>query len=127
MDQESTIQFILDNLAAVSASQQQAEVRAARIERQIKGLRTLMVTGMKLVARLQKGQRDLQVGQRDLQVGQRELQVGHREIQKGFRELQKSQLALQSEMKELAAAQKHTDRKFDRWLDSLKGGNGHRK
>jgi uncharacterized phage infection (PIP) family protein YhgE len=118
------MQFILDNLAAVTASQQQAEVRAARTDRQIKGLQTMMLTGMKLVVKLQKGQRELQKGQQ-------ELQVGHREIQKGFRQLQKSQLELRSEMKELAAAQKQTDKKFDRWLDSLKGGsngqNGHRK
>jgi hypothetical protein len=31
-------------------------------------------------------------------------------------------------MKELAAAQKRTDEKFDRWLDSLKNGaNGQKK
>jgi len=117
MDQERTMQFILDNLAAVSASQQQAEVRAARSDRQIKGMQALMLTGMKLIVKLQKGQRELQEGQRELQKGHRELQKGHRE--------------LQAELKALAAAQKRTDQKFDRWLDSLKNGsngrNGHKK
>ena len=92
------MQFILDNLAAVTASQQRAEERAARVDRQIKGITTLMKTGVKLIGKLEVGQRQLQKGQRELQV----------------------------EMKELAAAQKRTDQKFDRWLDSLKGGsNGH--
>jgi hypothetical protein len=103
MDQERTMQFIVDNLAAVTASQQQAEVRAARIDRQIKGIKSLMLTGMKLIVKLQKGQR--------------ELQKGHRE--------------LQADLKALAAAQRRSDQKFDRWLDSLKNGssgeNGHKK
>jgi hypothetical protein len=103
MNQERTMQFILDNLAAVTASQQQAEVRAARTERQIKGISTLMKTGMKLIVKLQHGQR--------------ELQKGHRE--------------LQAELREMAVQQKRIDQKFDRWLDSLKNGsngrNGHKK
>ena len=91
MDQERTMQFILDNLAAVTASQQQAEVRAARIDRQIKAVQTLMRTGMKLIVRLEKGQQ-----------------------------------RLHAEIKELAAQQKRTDQKLDRWLGSLKNGsNGH--
>ena len=99
MDQERTMQFILDNLAAVTASQQKAEVRAARAEsriekteRQIKGITTLLKMGMKLIVSLEKNQRELQ-----------------------------------KEMKELAAAQKRTDEKFDRWLDSSNGHNGHKK
>ena len=84
------MQFILDNLAAVTASQQKAEERAARTDRQIKGITALMKTGMKLIAKLQEGQRELQ-----------------------------------NDMKELAAAQKRTDEKFDRWLDSKNGSNGH--
>ena len=61
MDQERTMQFVLESLAAVTASQQRAEVRAARTDRQIKGLQTLMLTGMRLLAKLQKGQRQLHV------------------------------------------------------------------
>jgi phage shock protein A len=98
MDQERTMQFILDNLAAVTASQQQAEVRAARAERriektetQIRGITKLVKIGMKLIVEIQKNHRELH-----------------------------------AEIKELAAQQKRTDQKFDRWLDSLKNGsNGH--
>ena len=82
------MQFILDNLAAVTASQQRAEERATRTDRQIKGITTLVKTGMKLMVKLQEGQRELR-----------------------------------KEMKELAAAQKRTDEKFDRWLDSGKSGS----
>jgi hypothetical protein len=70
-------------------------------------MQTLMLTGMKMIVKLQKGQG--------------ELQKGHLELQKGHAELQ-------AELKELAAAQRRTDRKFDRWLNSLKNGsNGHKK
>jgi hypothetical protein len=31
------------------------------------------------------------------------------------------------QQKELAAQQKRTDQKFERWLDSLQGGNGRKK
>jgi hypothetical protein len=61
MDQERTMQFILDNLAAVTVGQQQAEVRSARTDRQIKGMQSLTLTGMKLIAKLQKGQRQIHV------------------------------------------------------------------
>lgn len=112
MNQERTMQFILENLAAVTVSQQQAEVRATQAEvratqfearavrierqiesteRQIKGITTLLKMGMKLIVEIQKGHRELQ-----------------------------------AEVKGLAAQQKRTDQKFDRWLDSLKNGsNGH--
>ena len=59
MDQERTMQFVLDNLAAVTVSQQQAEVRATPTDRQIKGMQSLMLTGMKLIVKLQKGQRQI--------------------------------------------------------------------
>lgn len=85
------MQFILDNLAAVTASQQRAEERATRTDHQIKGITTLVKTGMKLMVKLQEGQRELR-----------------------------------KEMKELAAAQKRTDEKFDRWLDSAKSGSNGR-
>lgn len=91
MNQDRTMQFILENLAAVTASQQQAEVHTARIDRQIKSFQTLMRTGMKLIVRLEKGQRQLH-----------------------------------AEIRELAAQQKRTDQKLDRWLGSGKNGsNGH--
>jgi uncharacterized protein (DUF3084 family) len=64
MNQERTMQFILENLAAVTASQQQAEV-------QIKGIRKLMLTGMKLIVRLEKGHRELQAEIKDLATQQK--------------------------------------------------------
>jgi septal ring factor EnvC (AmiA/AmiB activator) len=109
MDQERTMQFILDNLAAVTASQQQFAVqtaaRAARTDRQIKGMQTLMLTGMKMIVKLQKGQR---------------------ELQKEMKELAAAQKRAGEALADLAVSQKRSDQKFDRWLDSLKGGsNGH--
>jgi hypothetical protein len=121
MDQERTMQFIVENLAAVTASQQQAEVRAARADRQIRGLQTLVRTGMKIIVKLGEGQRRLQENQR-------QLQEGHKQLQKELREGHKQ---LRAEIRALAISQKRTDAKFDRFLDSLKGGsngsNGHKK
>ena len=53
MDLERTMEFVVDNLAKVTAAQQQAEVRAARADRRIHGLQTLMKFGMKRLARLE--------------------------------------------------------------------------
>ena len=98
MDIERTMQFIIDNLAAVTAAQQQAEVRAARTDRQIHGLQTLVKLGMRRLVKLEQGQIDLQKAMREMAVAQ----------------------------KELAESQKRTDQKFERWLDSIKGRNGKR-
>jgi tRNA U38,U39,U40 pseudouridine synthase TruA len=98
MDIERTMRFIIDNLAAVTAAQQQAEVRAARTDRQIHGLQTLVKIGMRRLVKLEQGQIDLQKAMREMAVAQ----------------------------KELAESQKRTDQKFERWLDSLKGRNGKR-
>jgi hypothetical protein len=53
MDVERTMQFIMENLAAVTAAQQQAENRAARTDRQIRGLQTLLTIGMRRLVRLE--------------------------------------------------------------------------
>ena len=98
MDIERTMQFIVHNLAAVTAAQQQAEVRAARTDRQIHGLQTLVKIGMRRLVKLEQGQIDLQKAMREMAVAQ----------------------------KELAESQKRTDQKFERWLDSIKGRNGKR-
>jgi len=114
MDQEKTMQFILYNLASVTARLEivgeraealtaRDEALAARIEalakrqdktdRQIRGLQALTRTGMKIIVKLADGQ-----------------------------------IALQKDLKELVVAQKRTEQRFDRWLDSLKSGsNGHKK
>jgi hypothetical protein len=103
MDVERTMQFILDNLASVTARQQAAEVRAVamehRLDRRMEGIVKLIKTGMRMMV----------------------------EIQESHKELAAEMKGLAAEMKELAAAQKRTDQRFDRWLDSLKGVNGHKK
>ena len=96
MDVERTMQFIISNLGAVIAARQQAENRAARTDRQIRGLQTLLTVGMRRLARLEQ------------------------RTHARFAELA-------TRMAELAAAQKRTDKKFERWLDSLKGSKGRRK
>ena len=69
-------------------AQQQAENRAARTDRQIRGLQTLLTIGMRRLVRLEQ------------------------RTDGRFAELA-------TRMAELAAAQKRTDKKFERWLDSL--------
>ena len=96
MGVERTMQFIMANLGAVTAAQRQAEKRAARTDRQIRGLQTLLTIGVRRLARLEQ------------------------RTHTRFAELA-------TRMRELAAAQKRTDKKFERWLDSLKGSNGRRK
>ena len=96
MDVELTMQFIMENLAAVTAAQQQAENRAARTDRHTRGLQTLLTGGMRRLVRLEQ------------------------RTDARFAELA-------TRMAELATAQKRTDKKFERWLDSLKGSNGRRK
>ena len=115
MDIERTMEFILSNLAAVTASQQQAEVRAqqadlraARTDRQIRGLQTLVKIGMRQLVK-----HDGRLAKLDLRLAKLQERTDAR-----FAEMA---IAL----KESAAQHKRTDQKFERWLDSLKGGNGH--
>ena len=96
MDVERTMQFIMANLGAVTAAQQQAENRAERTDRQIRDLQTLLTVGMRRLARLEQ------------------------RTHARFAELA-------NRMAELATAQKSTDQRFERWLDSLKGSKGRRK
>src|SRR5229473_4715909 len=100
MDVERTLDFVVKTLADVVARQQQAEVRAARTDRQIEGLRTIVKTGMKMMVKL----------------GQ-----GHKSLQAELKELAAAQ-------KRTDAALARTDQRFDRWLDSVnKGMNGNKK
>ena len=114
MDTERTLQFILDNMAALTVSQQKSEIRLARIERQMTGLQTIVKTGMRMMVKLQQGQRKLQQSQHKLEQSQLKLE--------------ESQARTDQALAELAAQHKRTDQKFERWLDSMnKGGNGHKK
>lgn len=111
MDIERTTEFIVENLVDVAARQQRAEVRADRTDRQIRGLQTLMKTGMKMLVKMERRQTKAEKETADLRQMLKEITA-----------------ELRVEIKEIAAAQKRTDARFDRWLESLKNGsNGHRR
>jgi peptidoglycan hydrolase CwlO-like protein len=93
MNIERKMDFIVENLAALTVSQQ-------KTDRQMRGLQTLVKTGMRMLIDLQRAQK---------------------RTDERMAELAESQ-------KELAAQQKRTDEKFERWLNSLnQGTNGHKK
>jgi len=133
MDIERTMQFIIDNLATVTAAQQQAEVRAARTDRQIHGLQTLVKIGMRRLVKLEQGQVSLRKALNELAVSQKRtdevvqgLAASQKRTDGVVRELAAFQKRTDEVVRELAASQKRTDEKFERWLDSLKGRNGRR-
>jgi hypothetical protein len=93
MDFERRMDFIVENLAALTVSQQ-------KTDRQMRGLQTLVKTGMRMLIEVQRAQK---------------------RTDQALAELAEAQ-------KQLAAQQKRTDDKFERWLNSLnKGTNGHKK
>ena len=107
MDIERTMQFIVDHTAALTVRQEQADIRAARMDRRMAGLQTLVKTGMRMIVKLEQGQRTLN---------------------ERMAELAEAQSRTEKALADLAASQKRTDQKFDRWLDSINtGSNGHRK
>ena len=126
MDIERTMQFIVHNLAAVTAAQQQAEVRAARTDRQIHGLQTLVKIGMRRLVKLEQGQVSLRKALNELAVSQKRTDETLRELMIAQKDLAASQKRTDEALQELAASQKRTDEKFERWLDSMKGRNGRR-
>ena len=111
MDMERTMSFIVETLADVAVQQQEAAARAKKteqrmdkIERNMKGIQTLVKIGMKLMVDIQKTQK-----------------VTNQKL-----------AALTDQMAELAESQRDTDRKFKNWLESMrsnghKGSNGNRK
>ena len=124
MDMERAMEFVVENLAKVTAAQQQAEVRAARGDRRIHGLQTLMKLGMKRLARLEQG---LVSYQKRTDAKFAEVASFQKRTDARFAEVAVVLKELGLQQKELAAQQKRTDQKFERWLDSLQGGNGHKK
>ena len=128
MDTERTLQFILDNMAALTVSQQKSEIRLAWIERQMTGLQTIVKTGMRMMVKLQQGQRKLQQSQHKLEQSQHKLEQSQYKLEQSQLKLEESQARTDQALAELAAQHKRTDQKFERWLDSMnKGGNGHKK
>jgi hypothetical protein len=107
MNIERRMEFIVENLAALTVSQQ-------KTERQMRGLQTLVKTGMRIVIKMQQGQRELKIQQK--------------EVSSKIDMLIESQMRTDERIAELTAAQKRTDERFDRWLNSLnRGTNGHKK
>jgi hypothetical protein len=103
-----------EGLAALAASQQKAEERLQKADerqqktdRSVRGLRTLVQTGMRILVRLEQNQQTL-----DTKIAA----------------LADAQIRTEDSLKVLVAVQKRTDQKFERWLDSMnKGANGHKK
>ena len=107
MNVEKTIEFILENMSDLT-------VKQARTDRQIRGLQTIVKTGMRMLAKMQeqgiKVRQEIAKTQQEL----RELAAAQKESQK------RTDRALA----ELAEAQKRTDEKFQRWLDRSSNGRG---
>jgi hypothetical protein len=124
MDMERAMEFIVENLAKVAAAQQQAEVRGARADRRIHGLQTLMKLGMKRLAKIEQG-----IAAQQKRTDARFAEVARHEGRTDamFVEVAATLKELAEQQKEQAAQHKRTDQKFERWLDSLQGGNGHKK
>jgi hypothetical protein len=114
MDMERTMEFIVETLADVAVRQQQAEARAKqadvrleKMERQMKGIQTLVKTGMNILIEHGRHLKNLDVK---------------------IAALTDAQIRAQDEMREMRGNQKRADQKFERWLDSMnKGSNGHKK
>jgi hypothetical protein len=100
MDIELTMEVVVEHLAAVDVRLESLAASQAKTDRQIRGLQTIVKTGMRLIIRLEKNVAIIATAQKELAAAQ----------------------------KELATQQKRTDQKFERWLDSLnRGSNGHKK
>jgi hypothetical protein len=107
MNIERKMDFIVENLAALTGSQQTTDamlsalaVRQEKTDRQIRGLQKLVKAGMQMVVKLHKAQTRTDQRMAELAEAQREL----------------------------AQSQKRTDERFERWLDSInKRSNGHKR
>lgn len=111
MDIEKTLVFITENLADVSVKLGDLATKQARTDRQMRGLQTIVKTGMRMLAKLQEEGAKTRQELRGLAASQKQTEQVMRELAAG--------------QKELAAAQKRTDERFQRWLD--RGPNGKRR
>ena len=100
MNIERKMEFIVENLAALTVSQQ-------KTDRQMRGLQTLVKTGMRMLLDLNGKVNKLIEAQ-------------------AFLDQRMSELA--EAQRDLAIQHKRTDEKFERWLNSLnQGTNGQKK
>src|ERR1017187_7142502 len=109
MDIERTMEFIVENLAAVTVRQQETE-------RSIRGLRTIVKAGMGILVKLEQNQLKFEQNQFKFEQNQQNLDTK-------IAALADAQIRTEESLKELAAAQKRTDQKFERWLDSMNKGS----
>jgi hypothetical protein len=101
MNIEKTMEFIVTNLADLTVKQAELTMKQARTDRQIHGLQVLVKTGMRMLVKTQDSVRQIAVEQKLTKQALRELA---------------------GQMGELAAAQKRSEERFQRWLD--RGSNG---
>jgi hypothetical protein len=101
MNIEKTMEFIVSNLADLTVKQAELTVKQARTDRQIHGLQVLVKTGMRMLVKTQDSVRQIAAEQKLTKQALRELA---------------------GQMGELAAAQKRSEERSQRWLD--RGSNG---
>jgi peptidoglycan hydrolase CwlO-like protein len=77
MDTERTMQFILDNLASVTAKQEKAET-------QIQAIRKLVLTGMKMVVEIGKEQKKTRRAMTELAAGMDKMAKAQKEADLRF-------------------------------------------
>ena len=104
MDVEQTIEFILQSHAKSEARMAKADERMDKFDKRLDAMRKLVETGMRMLVKIEKN---------------------HVELQKDFLE---SKIDFDRRFKELVGAQKKTDQKLDRLIDSWtkRGTNGRR-
>ena len=107
MDLERTMEFITENLADVSVKLGDPATKQARTDRQMRGLQTLVKTGMLMLA---KQQQEGTKTRQELRSHAASVAASHKQTEQALREL--------------AASQKRTDEKFQRWLDRGSNGKG---
>ena len=89
-----------------------AEARMDRMDRQLLGIQKIIRTGMKLIVRIERSQKESDEKLNAL------IEAQQRSEQREER--------LDAKLEKLMESQRKTDEKFAKWLDSLKHRNGKR-
>ncbi len=94
----------------MNAPKESIETRVSRHDREIAAIRKLILQGMKMIAATQRVQQQMQ-----------------KQMDQQFLKLSGEHAQTQKELRELAAAQKATDRRLNGFIATLeRGRNGHR-
>ena len=119
MNIERAIEHILHLQAQAEVRMQRADIRMDRaearmdrVDRQIAGIQKIIRTGMKLIVRIEKSQKESDEKLNAL------IEAQQRSEQREQR--------LDAKLEKLMESQRKTDEKFAKWLDSLKHRNGKR-